>query len=317
MRTILSLLMLAFLINSCQSSSQSQVDEKGKEELKNQNLSTNDKSQKTVENSTAVPIKLKLNPLSWDRKLEITAPAEDIVLVYLKEEANSIIDTDKWFEEYNIELNVCYPKSCIAWYPRNYKQQKLIKGFEFDDYALYQFGKDYSDGPILHLVDPKTKRMLKEIDLTAFLHSPADLPEDSYFTSQSLNWASIENDILYFSIGHNTYAYSSGNQNAYLLAMDLKTNQLLWQSAPLVSNSKNFAIDGDYILSGYGFTKEDDYLYLLDKRNGNLVGQTKVRTAIDWLIKREEKIYVRTYNTDYIVSVSKENSGPIINEIEE
>ncbi|HOO64713.1 MAG TPA: hypothetical protein PK364_12455, partial [Synergistaceae bacterium] len=42
----------------------------------------------------------------------------------------------------------------------------------------------------------------------------------------------------------------------------LATGEVLWRSAPLVSNCSNFARSGDGIITGYGFTEEDDYLYV-------------------------------------------------------
>lgn len=60
---------------------------------------------------------------------------------------------------------------------------------------------------------------------------------------------------------------------------------------------------GDVILCGYGFTAEDDYLYQIDKHTGRIIVQTDVASMADCLIEQDGKLFIHTYNRDYIFKV--------------
>ena len=100
-----------------------------------------------------------------------------------------------------------------------------------------------------------------------------------------------------------TYARSSRGMNAYITAIDTRTNRVLWRSQPLVSNSNNFEVIGNLIVSGYGFTAEPDYLYLLDKKTGDVRQRLAVKSKADYIIHKNNKIYVRAYDTDLVVNL--------------
>jgi outer membrane protein assembly factor BamB len=91
--------------------------------------------------------------------------------------------------------------------------------------------------------------------------------------------------------------------NAYITAIDTETNQIIWRSQPLVANSSNFVIKDNVIISGYGFTAEPDYIYLLSLDTGYLLQQIPVKSAPEYLILQDNKLYVRTYNTDYVYQI--------------
>ena len=130
------------------------------------------------------------------------------------------------------------------------------------------------------------------------------IESDVSYVNQTLNWIIPEENILYFSHSHNTYAKSSQGMNSYLTALDRHTNQILWRSQPLVCNAKNFVIIDSVIICGYGFTAEADYLYLLDKNTGSILQQIPLKTAPDYIIQKDNKLYVRTYNTDYVFKIN-------------
>ena len=91
--------------------------------------------------------------------------------------------------------------------------------------------------------------------------------------------------------------------NAYITAIDLENERILWRSQPLVANSSNFLIKDNVIISGYGFTAEPDYIYLLSLDTGEVLQQIPVKSAPEYLIVRDRKLYVRTYNTDYVYQI--------------
>ena len=57
------------------------------------------------------------------------------------------------------------------------------------------------------------------------------------------------------------------------------------------------------IICGYGFTNEPDYLYLINKNTGDLLQQIKLNTAPEYIIRKQDQLYVRTYDTDYIFEI--------------
>lgn len=113
----------------------------------------------------------------------------------------------------------------------------------------------------------------------------------------------IKDDVLYFSYGHDTYSADSDGKNGYIAAIDIhdfNAPEPLWNSPALVSNAQNFVVDGGYIISGYGFTKEPDYLYLLDKATGTPIARHKLKTAPKAIVLKDNQLFVKTYNTDYV-----------------
>lgn len=96
------------------------------------------------------------------------------------------------------------------------------------------------------------------------------------------------------------------SNNGYLAAVDAKTGDLLWQSQPLVANSRNFELVDGVLFSGYGFTAEDDFIYAIDAQSGRVLAKVATPTATDYLIYEDDTLYVRTYNRDLEVDVTIE-----------
>ncbi|MDM7992219.1 MAG: hypothetical protein QUS11_02790 [Candidatus Fermentibacter sp.] len=149
-------------------------------------------------------------------------------------------------------------------------------------------------------VDPEPSAVL---DFLTYAHGPADLEEDMPFTFQQLRWADVEDGTLYVSNAHRTYAESSGGLNGFVTAIDPVTLEVLWRSEPLVSNSENFVVLRDGIITGYGFTGEDDYLYILDRHTGNTVERIPVPSAPEYIFVEDDRLYVRCYDTDLEFSI--------------
>jgi hypothetical protein len=87
--------------------------------------------------------------------------------------------------------------------------------------------------------------------------------------------------IVYFNEACQTYAADAKGRCSSLSAMDPVSGKSIWRSKPLVSNSR-FRLGGDLgdlILTGYGFTAEPDFVYLLDRKDGRVLDRRKVRTA--------------------------------------
>ena len=216
------------------------------------------------------------NP-SWEYycATEPASLAAPLKLTKLTQEANQITDTDDWFEKNNLSLNV-------------------------EDSGKYGLGipSDENGGKCRIQVVDGEKGEVFELDFSDFEYAGDFKQSEKEFVRQQIRYAQVKDHILYLSIGHLTYAESSPH-NAYVAAVDLAEKKLLWKSQPLVSNAANFVIKGDVLLCGYGFTAESDYIYQLDLGSGKVIDKTAVKSKADYLILKDNILYVRTYNTDY------------------
>jgi hypothetical protein len=216
------------------------------------------------------------NP-SWEYycATEPASLAAPLKLTKLTQEANQITDTDDWFEKNNLSLNV-------------------------EDSGKYGLGipSDENGGKCRIQVVDGEKGEVFELDFSDFEYAGDFKQSEKEFVRQQIRYAQVKDHILYLSIGHLTYAESSPH-NAYVAAVDLAEKKLLWKSQPLVSNAANFVIKGDVLLCGYGFTAEPDYIYQLALGSGKVIDKTAVKSKADYLILKDNILYVRTYNTDY------------------
>ncbi len=219
------------------------------------------------------------NP-SWEhfQAKEASTAASPLTLTLLTETPNQITDTEQWFSRNDLSLE-------------SGNDGKYLCNVFFD----------YSSYPgTIQVTDTESGEVFT-FDFENYQYKNP-LSEDTPYMEQQLRYAQIKDDVLYFSISHLTYS-SSLPQHAYVGAIDLKEKTLLWKSNPLVSNARNFAIIGDVLLCGYGFTAEPDYIYQLDLASGQTIGQTPVKSMADYLILKDDTLYVRTYDTDYTFQV--------------
>jgi hypothetical protein len=133
-------------------------------------------------------------------------------------------------------------------------------------------------------------------DFAKYAWPPRYVKSDREFVYEQVAWAKEAAGVLYVETAHSTYAYSSYGLNAYLNAIDLRTRKLLWRSPALVANARNFVLAGNVIVSGYGFTKEPDYLYALDRRNGHVLARLALPSAPERIQIHGRTLDVDTYD---------------------
>ena len=230
-----------------------------------------------LENEDISIVSVTMEMPSWDYYIaeETKSAAQPYRLTLLEESPNQITDTDEWFQ-------------------KNALPTPFEKADE-DGYSCKIGGDGY--WVILY----KSETPVAEIDFTSYLCPDPDLPEseNSNLLQEIVRNAVVEHGVLYVSSFHCTYAASEPS-NAYITAISLEDYHVLWRTAPLTCNSLNFEIVGDSIFCGYGFTAEPDILYQLDKKTGTVLTETPLKTMADYVIYKDEKLYVRTYDTDYI-----------------
>lgn len=101
--------------------------------------------------------------------------------------------------------------------------------------------------------------------------------------------------IVYASLQFNGYAKEIGRRGNLVVALDLAKHTVLWTSPDLVSNASMF-VRGPYLVTGYGFTAEPDFVYVLDRATGKVVQKLKVPTGPAEMAVTAERLYVRTYD---------------------
>lgn len=157
---------------------------------------------------------------------------------------------------------------------------------------------------LLALHDNETLERTVVFDFLAYGHHPEQTSEEEMeFTFQALKWAEAERGILYVSNAHRTYSANSGGSTGYLTAIDLATLEVLWRTPPLVSNGENFLLLEDMIVTGYGFTDEEDYVYLLDRETGEVLQRVSVPTAPEYFHILGNTLNVRCAGHDCVFSL--------------
>ncbi|MGB8453629.1 MAG: hypothetical protein WCD89_15040 [Anaerocolumna sp.] len=230
-----------------------------------------------------------------------------IKLNMISSEANNITDDDEWFINHDLSLSPYSLTGSLQDITGNLPDEidQEVNGmavtsvFQDDSYLYYTYGSNYSEGYILNIYDVNTHKKAYSLDFSNYRYAPEYIDTDYDYIQQKINWAEIQDNILYVTHSHNTYAKSSDNMNAYITAIDLTDMGILWRTDALVCNSHNFQMIGDVIICGYGFTDEADFLYQINKKSGKVLEKTPLKSAPSYIIEKDNVLYVCTYNTDY------------------
>jgi hypothetical protein len=160
------------------------------------------------------------------------------------------------------------------------------------DFLVY--GRDASSGRFL--VAYSARRAYYVFDFKNYAWPPRIRPGDREFVYEQPVWAHEAAGVLYVENAHSTYASSSYSRNGYITAIDLKTRRTMWRSSALVANATTFLVTPHYLITGYGFTDEPDFLLLLDRRTGRVVSVLSLPTAPEKITWHGKLVHVRTYD---------------------
>lgn len=213
------------------------------------------------------------------------------------ESENVLLDAAPSFHHYemlikNIRPNLSAPLRLGNKYLHIWKKD--------DNYNYFVYGPhSYIEASSMRLIITGRDSMdiIRDYQFDNYVYIPCD-GADNTLVNQSVRQFAINDGILYFSHYHNTYAEFSCGMNGYISALNLETNEIIWTSKPLTCNS-NFVIYGDYIITGYGFTDEPDYLYIIDKSNGAFMKKVSLANAPGIIGMKGNHIFVRTYSYEY------------------
>ncbi len=212
--------------------------------------------------------------------------AEHIKLKKLTDEKSEWLDTEKWAYDNGFDV-ARFPYADGNYY------YEAINPIEYD----YMFSE-------LLIYYGKGLALAYDLDLNTLLNGPDEDTGKYSATTQYIRWARLVDGIVYVSVGHNGYS-SVEPLSSYIVAINANSGEVVWRSDPLVSNANNFQIVGNTIICGYGFTAEDDYIYLLDLSTGQTVERIKVRSGPDQFEVVGDTLYVATYNTAYTFKIEQ------------
>ncbi|WP_430811688.1 MULTISPECIES: hypothetical protein [unclassified Carboxylicivirga] len=228
------------------------------------------------------------------------------ILKFASKKRNQITDEQDWFVQNQISLPIYKVPNQIRnisgnlpkGIPLRYKGYIISDGFKYDTYNIFFYGVNFGEKRFAMVTDGANKELKHFLDFENFNYAPKTKIGDEDFVFQSIQWASIENNVLFISHGHPTYAKSTYGKNAYISAINLENYEIIWTSEPLTCNS-TFTIVDSTIICGYGFTAETDYLFVLDKHTGARVQKIRIDKGPSYVIQKGNKILVRTYDLDY------------------
>lgn len=240
-------------------------------------------------------------------------------LELLSKSSNNIVDDDVWLTKYAKGMANCVTYTFTPGGNNASKNIEAIVPIEcnglyrrsidiFDQYSVIYYGKKYDyfgvDPTLILITSPSVQEIRYALDFSKFSVSQFSSPEDVEYTNISVSGVQIEDDTLYACISHPTYSASSSGYNAYLVAVDLCTQTIKWITKPLTCNS-NFVIYNDVIFTGYGFSNEADYVYVIDKASGDRISSILLDKGPSYFSVIDNKLYVRTYNLDYTFQIVK------------
>lgn len=203
-------------------------------------------------------------------------------------------------EEKLAEDAEAWSKEKEAWFTENELEKPQLP------YSDETYHYELTDGLFLQISDAVTGKVKAELDFSEFQYADVYKEEDFPYVDQHIFYAKAENEILYVAIAHSTYADSSPH-TGYIMAIDLNDGHVVWKSEPLMNNADSFVVAENEIICGYGFTAEEDFLHILDKQTGELVSQTPLDTKPDYIIKKDDILYVQTYNENYAFEIMRES----------
>lgn len=237
-----------------------------------------------IEQPEITEITYQIKNPSWEYYCSDTVQGTENISVKLElinEVENDITDLDVWL----VSNEITVPR-----FPYN------------DENYSYTFtGAQFYETTNLVIFELSGEKHIYHIDMTDFsMLLEKTFEENDPFTQERgyVNFARIADNILYVSTGHKGYTEYNPS-TGYITAINLDNGEVLWKSAPQVSNANNFEIIGDVIICGYGFTVEDDYLYILNKFNGQIMEQIPLKSMAEYIVAKDSTLHVRTYNRNY------------------
>lgn len=261
----------------------------------NQNIHTDVSDIDLLEEAAANKIIETVQPETTEITYQIKNPSWEYYCSDVVEEVENI--PLKLEQVYEVENDIT---DLDVWLASN---EFTVSRFPYsDENYFYTFtGAHFYEATGLMISEFSGENHIYSIDMNEFSMTPDKIYEENDpFTDDRgyVNFAKVKDNILYVSTGHRGYTVNNPS-TGYVTAIDLENGEILWKSAPQVSNAYNFEIIGDVIICGYGFTDEDDFLYILNRANGQIMEQIPLKSMAEYIVAKDSMLYVRAYNRNY------------------
>jgi len=220
-------------------------------------------------------------------------------------EPNEIYDEDEWFDDYALP----YPAQPVTLneikvpVQTQYGNLCFLRNTEKWTVAVYETKYKLNQPVGIH-------DTAYTYALIALKKTPAGTTVSAVFDVSELFpsilamcWLEVNEDYVYFNVAYNDFAELTEYKTGYLYCLDITDRTIVWTTKNLVSSYYGFTVYEDYILTGYGFTNEDDFLYVIDRFTGAIVQTIPLKTAHEYIVVKGSLCFVRTYNTNYIFRI--------------
>jgi hypothetical protein len=101
--------------------------------------------------------------------------------------------------------------------------------------------------------------------------------------------ARLDGNTVYFNEACQSYSREAKGKCSSLVALDPVAKKVLWRTPSLTSNSRILVLE-KYIVSGYGFTAEDDYLFVVRKKDGKVMQKISLPQAAEDIIDADNAL---------------------------
>lgn len=214
---------------------------------------------------------------------------KQVTLTQLSCKANQITDDDLWVERNDLSLREQRIETPIYQFGPRFS-------YRTGGYLVTTYGEHWGYTNKVVVTDESGQTLYAAFDFESFKYSPNTTLMGN---TQTVNDVVIEGNILYVAHGSNSYSDGAGYQTGYISAYDMEHNEILWTTKPMTCNS-HFAIVGNSIICGYGFTSEPDNLFVVDKYSGQRIKKIPMKKMVTEIVPKGDRLYVRTYSYDYV-----------------
>ena len=214
---------------------------------------------------------------------------KQVRLTLLSCRQNQITDVEEWLTRNGLTLRETRHEFPMGQYTQRYS-------YATGGYLVTTYGENWGNARKVVITDEDETTLYAAYDFEPWKFSPKTTLMGN---TQMVHDFVIEGNILYLAHGTNGYSDGAGYQTGYITAFDMENHEIVWTTQPMTCNS-GFAIVGNSIICGYGMTSEPDYLYVVDKYSGQRLQKLSVRKAVDYVVPKDGKAYVRTYSYDYV-----------------
>ncbi len=223
-------------------------------------------------------------------------PTSRARLSLVSQKRNEITDDGDWLAQNAAGLPL---RKCPPALPETFGPGKFVVGTYGSPAAVGVYGTgSMASGESVVTFTPTEEgndRALRCFDFSKWVHSGKAL---------RVYAAQPDEKTLFVIASSPGYAHEVAGKTGYLAALELSTGKLLWQAGPRIANTYNLAIGKDFLICGYGFTREPDFLFVIDKKTGRTVQKISVKSGPEHIRLAEDKVFVRCYDTDYVFQVT-------------